>query len=72
MNDAQNAADAGIGGRKAYSATIRAKAQSSSSCSFCWFVLKLYPTLKAMTDRDAMTYRTHLQKAHGLREEIQP
>jgi len=72
MSDAQDAADGSIGGRKAYSASIRVKVPSSTSCSFCWFVLKLYPTLKGMTDRDTATFRLHLQKAHGLTEEIQP
>ena len=72
MSDAQNAADEGIGGRKAYSASIRATVPSSTSCSFCWFVLKLYPTLKGMTDRDTTTFRAHLEKVHGLKSEIQP
>jgi hypothetical protein len=72
MNDAKNAADQGIGSRKAYSASIRVKVPSTTSCSFCWFVLKLYPTLKGMTDRDTETFRAHLEKSHGLRNEIEP
>jgi len=72
MSDAHNAADKGIGGRKAYSASIRVEVPSSTSCSFCWFVLKLYPTLKAMTERDTVTFRTHLEKVHGLKNEIEP
>ena len=51
---------------------IRVKVPSSTSCSFCWFVLKLYPTLRGMTDRDAATFKAHLEKAHGLRNEIEP
>ncbi len=61
-----------MGGRKAYSASIRVTVPSSTSCSFCWFVLKLYPTLKGMTDRDTTTFRAHLQKVHGLKNEIEP
>jgi len=67
----QNATDDGNKGRKAYSVNIQVKAQSSTSCSFCWFVLTLYPTLKGMTERDSTTFRLHLQKEHGLRGEIQ-
>lgn len=59
-------------GRKAYSVNIQVKAQSSTSCSFCWFVISLYPTLSSMTLRDDTTYREHLKKAHGLKEEIKP
>ena len=71
MSDGLNAANEGNGGRKAYSVNIHARAHSSTSCSFCWFVLTLYPTLKGMTDRDSTTFKAHLQKEHGLREEIQ-
>jgi len=59
-------------GRKAYSAKAEAKAQPGSSCSFCWFVLAIYPTLKGMTPRDATTFREHLRKVHGLVHEIAP
>ncbi|HYW85667.1 MAG TPA: hypothetical protein VFB30_20615, partial [Spirochaetia bacterium] len=58
--------------RKAQSAKVQAKAQSSSTCSFCWFVLTIYPTLKGMTPRDTATFREHLTKAHGLSHDIAP
>ena len=60
------------GGRKAYSVNVQVKAASSTSCAFCWFVVTVYPTLKGMTERDSTTFKAHLQKAHGLRDEIQP
>jgi hypothetical protein len=72
MHKGQNAADGNNGGRKAYSAHIHFKAQSSTGCSFCCFVLTIYPTLKGMTERDNATFKTHLQNTHGLKEEIQP
>jgi hypothetical protein len=72
MSNGQNPTNGGNGGRKAYSVNIQVKAHSSTSCSFCWFVLNLYPTLEGMTARDTTTYRAHLQKAHGLRDDIQP
>jgi hypothetical protein len=56
--------------RKAYSAYIQAKTTSNTSCSFCWFVLTIYPTLKGMTPRDGATFREHLKNAHGLKQEI--
>ena len=58
--------------RKAFSAKVQARAHSSTSCSFCWFVLTVYPTLKDMTPRDGATFREHLRKAHGLNREILP
>jgi len=58
--------------KKAYSAKLQAKAHPSDSCSFCWFVMAIYPTLKDMTPRDGATFREHLKKAHGLSQEIQP
>ena len=70
MTDGQNPANDGNGGRKTYSVHVHAKAQSSTSCSFCWFVLTLYPTLEGMTERDNTTFRAHLQKSHGLEPEI--
>jgi len=70
MTHGQSAADDGLG-RKAYSVNVQVKAPSSTSCSFCYFVLTLYPTLKGMTDRDTETFKSHLQHAHGLRDEIQ-
>jgi len=57
---------------KASSARVQAKAHSSTGCSFCWFVLTIYPTLKDMTPRDGATFREHLRKAHGLKREILP
>ncbi|MGH9920387.1 MAG: hypothetical protein ACRD6W_16155 [Nitrososphaerales archaeon] len=72
MGDSHDSVDKGIGGRKAYSASIRVEVPSTASCSFCWFVLKLYPTLKAMTERDTETFRAHLEKVHGLSKEIEP
>jgi len=53
-----------------YSADVQVKAASRNSCSFCWFVMSIYPTLSGMIERDSETYKLHLQKAHGLREEI--
>ncbi len=58
------------GKKKAYSAKIHARAPSSEGCSFCWFVLAVYPTMEGMTPRDNRTFREHLMKAHGLREDI--
>jgi hypothetical protein len=71
MSDGQNPASEGNGGKKAYSVNVQVKAQSSTSCSFCWFIVSAYPTLKGMTERDNTTFKAHLQKEHGLREEIQ-
>ena len=71
MNNGQNAADGRIGGSRPYSVHVKVKAQSSTDCSFCWFVLALYPTLKRMTERDSATFTAHLTKAHGLKGEIQ-
>ena len=70
MINGQNTANNGAG--KTYAVNIQAKAQSSNSCSFCWFVVTLYPTLKGMTERDHTTYKAHLEKSHGLRADIQP
>jgi hypothetical protein len=71
MSIGQNAADERKGGRKLFAANVQVKAQSSTSCSFCWFVMTIYPTLNGMIDRDSDTFRLHLEKAHGLRPEIQ-
>jgi hypothetical protein len=57
--------------RKARSAKVQIKAHANTSCSFCWFVLTIYPTLKGMTPRDDTTFREHLKSAHGLKQEIQ-
>ena len=63
--------DAGKG-KKLYSANAHAEAgsRSGTGCSFCWFVLTLYPNLQGMTSRDAATYTAHLKKEHGLKDEI--
>ena len=57
-------------GRKAYSAKAQLKAHSGTRCSFCWFVMTTYPTLKGMTPRDEAAFQEHLRKAHGLKPEI--
>jgi len=72
MGIGQNAADERKGGRKLFAANIEVKAQSSTSCSFCWFVMTIYPTLNGMIDRDSDTFKLHLEKSHGLTPEIQP
>lgn len=72
MTNGQNAADRLDAGSKVYSVDVHAKVQSGKSCSFCWFVLHIYPTLRGMSPRDQSTYKVHLEKAHGLRDEIQP
>jgi hypothetical protein len=71
MTDAQNAEKRAAERKEAYSLTIHARTQSSSSCSFCGLVLTVYPRLEGMTGADATTYRLHLRRAHGLRDEIQ-
>ena len=72
MSMGQNAADERNGGKKTFSVNVQVKAQSSSSCSLCFFFLTLYPTLKGMTEKDNATFKVHLQKTHGLMEDIQP
>src|SRR5690242_12778032 len=71
MNNGQNAAGERIGGSKPFSVHIKVKAQSSTDCSFCWFVLALYPTLKGMTEKDTATFKAHLKQSHGLKGDIQ-
>jgi len=39
-------------------------------CSFCWFVLSTYPTLKGMSENDKTKFRIHLELEHGLKPEI--
>ena len=56
--------------RRAYSEKVQSKADSIKSCSFCWFVLAVYPGLKGMTAKDTDTYREHLTKVHGLKQDI--
>ena len=48
------------------------RSRSGSGCSFCWFVIKVYPNLGRMSSRDAVLFTEHLKKAHGLRDEILP
>lgn len=60
------------GARRMYPMKTRIEYQSKAACSFCCFVLTLYPTLKGMTPRDTTTFREHLVNAHGLRKEISP
>lgn len=72
MSNGLNSADETKGGKKTYSVNVQVKAQSSTSCSFCWFVLTLHPTLKGMPKNDEATFRAHLVKAHRLQGEIQP
>jgi hypothetical protein len=57
-------------GKKAYSLNVRAKEQYTTGCAFCWFVLSLYPTLNGMKENDSVTFKAHLEKVHGLRQEI--
>ena len=56
--------------RKTSSTKVQPKAQSTTGCSFCWFVLTLYPTLNGMTDGDTETFREHLKMVHGLKQDI--
>jgi hypothetical protein len=72
MSNGQNSADEHANGRKSYSVNVHAKAQSSTSCSFCWFVMTMYPALTGMTERDGATFKAHLQRSHGLKGEIRP
>jgi hypothetical protein len=70
MQDFDDKRDGTVAGTGTFSVNIRAKAQSSSSCAFCWFILAMYPALEGMAGRDRTTFRAHLQKSHGLKEEI--
>ena len=58
--------------RKAYAAKAHAKTHACTTCSFCGFVLSIYPTLKGMTTRDGATFREHLKSEHGLKQDILP
>jgi len=71
MSIGRHAADKKSDGRKIFAANVQVKAASSTSCAFCWFVMGIYPTLGGMVEKDSDTYRLHLQKSHGLRQEIQ-
>lgn len=57
---------------RAYSEKVQPKTEAIKSCSFCWFVLAVYPALKGMTAKDTDTYREHLTKVHGLQQDISP
>jgi hypothetical protein len=72
MGIGQNGADESKGGRKLFAANVQVKAHSSTSCTFCWFIMTIYPTLGGMTDKDGATFKTHLEKSHGLTADIQP
>ena len=72
MGIGQNAADESKGGRKLFAANVQVKAHSSTSCTFCWFIMTIYPTLSGMTDKDGSTFKQHLEKSHGLSADIQP
>jgi hypothetical protein len=63
-------ASGGKQNRSAYSANLQTKGHSGTSCSFCWFVMSTYPTLKGMTPTDGVAFSVHLKKTHGLRPEI--
>ena len=71
MSIGQNASDERKGGKKLFAANIQVKAHSSTSCTFCWFIMTIYPSLSGMTDKDGATFKTHLEKSHGLSAEIQ-
>ena len=72
MNSGLSGIEEGGKDKKQSTVGVRAKAQSGSTCSFCWFVLKLHPNPERMTSRDAALYTEHLKKSHGLKDEIQP
>lgn len=62
----------GEGAPKPYPAKSQANAESASGCSFCWFVLTIYPSLTGMTESDGETFREHLIKSHALKRDIMP
>jgi hypothetical protein len=72
MMNGQGSPDEGARRGKAYSVNVRVKAQSSTSCSFCWFVTATCPTHQEMTESDRSMYRLHLERSHGLCSEILP
>lgn len=71
MTNGQDGSNKAQTGRAAYRLNLKAKTGSSTSCSFCWFVLALYPTLTGMPDSDTSTYAAHLKRSHGLKAEIE-
>lgn len=59
--------------RKRYSGDVELEAPSSvATCSFCRFVLTLYPDLKRLKEKDAVVFKAHLDQVHGLGGEIEP
>jgi hypothetical protein len=34
-------------------------------CSFCWFILDLYPDLRGISESDVLTFRKHLEQKHA-------
>ena len=56
--------------KAAYAVKSQVEAQSAPSCSFCLFVLATYPTLQKVEKRDSALFTAHLQKVHGLKQEI--
>lgn len=71
MSNGLSGFEEGGEGKKLYTAKVKAKAQATTSCSFCWFVLQVNPSLKGMSQRDEATYKEHLKRSHGLRGEIE-
>ena len=59
-------------GKKGYLGKVQAKAESSTACPFCSFILTIYPTLNGMAPQDDAMFYEHLKKAHGLSQGIQP
>ncbi len=58
--------------RKPYASGVQDQTDSGVACSFCAFVLNIYPEFERMTPRDEGTFREHLKMEHGLIEEILP
>ena len=56
--------------RRAYS-KAQTRAGPATGCSFCWFVLGVYPEFKGMPPSDERTFVEHLTKVHGLKAEIE-
>ncbi len=71
VTESGGGSSSGGGCGKTYSVDIQVKAQSSTSCSFCWFVLTIYPDFAGMSSNDMLVFREHLKKKHGLTEQIQ-
>jgi hypothetical protein len=56
--------------KAARAVNAKVQAWSAPSCSFCMFVLDVYPTLENVGKRDGDMIRVHLQNVHGLQPEI--